>query len=765
MTIIEYIKAVIADFKEEYKNDSQVIGAYDRGVAKEEANADILLRMIKARKGTTKMVNLCAKHNLHITQDFDHVYCLDFQKTNGELLRNSEVAINLESKNQPTDSHEMQVQLEKINKALLSSFIKNIKVAFANDSIMQKAIKTGEEKIEQTSDIVIRIIKCRKNASRTFKVAENHGINVRFDNCDYIINFDKQSLENILKNKSDISTLCVTEIKKYLDMLEEEVVEVHADNRTNFTIPEAVVEEKIVEKANDDISNEMRIVNALQEIEKAFENDSIVQKYIFDAKKSDTQSDNFLLFKISKFRNTSKKLRDTLFKYDLVSGANGIVSQSGDVIKESLVYVGRTAKTVEEGVSKTKSMADLNAEKQKAAATNTFKETKSVDELKREVYGNVVAEMMDRDALTHISTQLTEVFKNDSVVKKSFLVAEKNQEGLAGKIFRAQKIRPSSAGLKALLATILCDIDALDDFKTLDITQVISENENDKKFDDLKNSKFKYQISAGSITIYDPSGDTYNASSSHPEYDNIKRALKNQEFKEALVLIHKIAQVKESLSKLNEVDVEIEGRKVSINIVNRILVVKYADTGEEKNLNGALASFIISLAAGSDGTFTTNEKNIKKYNSISKFIMKMAANNMDETSMDGLFKFLKNARIPINEEGNILTYKRIDINYKDCYTHTLDNSIGATVSMPRGKVTYNPQVTCSSGLHVCSYSYLKSFGGDRIVICEVEPHNVVSVPVDYNFAKMRCCKYKVIEEVENNTGDVLANRENSVYMI
>ena len=35
--------------------------------------------------------------------------------------------------------------------------------------------------------------------------------------------------------------------------------------------------------------------------------------------------------------------------------------------------------------------------------------------------------------------------------------------------------------------------------------------------------------------------------------------------------------------------------------------------------------------------------------------MKMAANNMDETSMDGLFKFLKNARIPINEEGNILT--------------------------------------------------------------------------------------------------------------
>ena len=85
--------------------------------------------------------------------------------------------------------------------------------------------------------------------------------------------------------------------------------------------------------------------------------------------------------------------------------------------------------------------------------------------------------------------------------------------------------------------------------------------------------------------------------------------------------------------------------------------------------------------------------------------------------------------------------------------------------MERSKVTYNPKVTCSSGLHVCSYSYLSSFSGDRIVICEVEPHNVVSVPVDYYFAKMRCCKYKVIEEVANNTGNVLATRENSVYMV
>lgn len=764
MTIYEYIRSVITDFKEEYKNDSQVIGVYDRGLAKDEKPTEILLRMIKARKGTTKMVNLCAKHKLHVTQEFDNVYCLDFQTANGDNLNNKIVEANLNAKNKPKDSVEVLKQLEKINDTIMASFVSHIITAFANDSIMQKAIKTGKEKLEKNYDLTIRIIKCRKNSSRTIKIAENHGMIVRFDNNDFIISFDRASLENVLNNKTDIDSNCLKEIKTYLDMVEEEVIEVK-DTRTNFKIQEEVVEEKVVEKVNVEITNEMRVVCALQDIEKAFENDSIVQKYIFDAKKSDAQNDNSLLFKIAKFRQSSKKLRDILFRYDLVLGSAGVELKDGGSIKESLVFVGRAAKIVETGTSRTKSMAELNKEKQNAVSTNTFKETKSVDELKKEVFGNVVAEMMDRDALTHISTQLTEVFKNDTVVKKSFLVAEKNQEGLAGKIFRAQKIRPSSAGLKSLLGTILCDIDALDDYKTLDISQVRTENENDKKFDDLKNSKFKYQISSGSITIFDPSGETFNASSSHPEYDNIKRALKNQEFKEALVLINKIAQVKESLAKLNSVEVEIEGRKVSIDIINRVLIIKYADTGEEKNLNGALASFIISLAAGSDGTFKVSEGHTKKYNSISKFIMKMAANNMDETSMDGLFKFLKNARIPINEEGNILTYKRIDINYKDCYTHTLDNSIGATVSMDRSKVTYNPKVTCSSGLHVCSYSYLSSFVGDRIVICEVEPHNVVSVPIDYNFAKMRCCKYKVIEEVANNTGDVLATRENSVYMV
>ena len=62
--------------------------------------------------------------------------------------------------------------------------------------------------------------------------------------------------------------------------------------------------------------------------------------------------------------------------------------------------------------------------------------------------------------------------------------------------------------------------------------------------------------------------------------------------------------------------------------------------------------------------------------------------------------------------------------------------------------------TCSFGLHVCSYDYLPNFGtggGDRVVICEVNPRDVVAIPQDYNNTKMRVCKYKVIAEVEDYT--------------
>jgi hypothetical protein len=69
--------------------------------------------------------------------------------------------------------------------------------------------------------------------------------------------------------------------------------------------------------------------------------------------------------------------------------------------------------------------------------------------------------------------------------------------------------------------------------------------------------------------------------------------------------------------------------------------------------------------------------------------------------------------------------------------------------MPRSKVDDDPESTCSTGLHVCSFEYLRSFGGQRTMLCQVDPADVVSVPIDYQNTKVRVCRLTVVKEVAN----------------
>jgi len=103
----------------------------------------------------------------------------------------------------------------------------------------------------------------------------------------------------------------------------------------------------------------------------------------------------------------------------------------------------------------------------------------------------------------------------------------------------------------------------------------------------------------------------------------------------------------------------------------------------------------------------------------------------------------------IAEDGDIMAYKVVSGNFKDKHTGKFDNSIGAIVEMPRNEVDDDPNNTCSSGLHFCAYSYVKSFSGlgDRLVLVKINPADVVSIPNDYGNAKARCCRYKVVSEI------------------
>lgn len=110
------------------------------------------------------------------------------------------------------------------------------------------------------------------------------------------------------------------------------------------------------------------------------------------------------------------------------------------------------------------------------------------------------------------------------------------------------------------------------------------------------------------------------------------------------------------------------------------------------------------------------------------------------------FRFLKHFGIPITTNGFILAYKSVTSNLKDHHTQSVDNSIGAKPEMDRNKVSDDPRVACHDGYHVGALEYASTFGGQgsRIVICKIDPKDVVCVPYDHSDQKMRCCAYEVI---------------------
>lgn len=136
-------------------------------------------------------------------------------------------------------------------------------------------------------------------------------------------------------------------------------------------------------------------------------------------------------------------------------------------------------------------------------------------------------------------------------------------------------------------------------------------------------------------------------------------------------------------------------------------------------------------------------------------LLKLFDNLMENPSnraVTGLYDFLEACSLPITSDGCFLAYKKVRANFTDIHSGKFDNSVGQSPTVRRNEVDEDPNRTCSHGLHVCSRSYLPMFGGNsgtKIVMVKVNPADVVAVPTDYNNAKMRVCKYEVVQDITN----------------
>ena len=156
--------------------------------------------------------------------------------------------------------------------------------------------------------------------------------------------------------------------------------------------------------------------------------------------------------------------------------------------------------------------------------------------------------------------------------------------------------------------------------------------------------------------------------------------------------------------------------------------------------------------------------------------------NPSKRAVNELYGFLEKNTLPITSDGCFLAYKKVRQDYFDVHSGTVLNKPAAymtdedtaalaeavgknnevtvavedgvtVVSMERNLVDDDQNRTCSTGLHFCSQDYLRSFGGERIVILKINPRDVVSIPNDYNDSKGRCARYEIVDEIDKDKAD------------
>lgn len=250
-------------------------------------------------------------------------------------------------------------------------------------------------------------------------------------------------------------------------------------------------------------------------------------------------------------------------------------------------------------------------------------------------------------------------------------------------------------------------------------------------------------LTQSGVSIVIPGRAPISVSSDHADYAAVLSVLKNSGTAEDIDEI--LNRESKALEKaVSAIEAEFPDLKISHITGN----VTYAG----QNLGSRLAATILrQLAEGFD------------LRPIARFIQKLAKNPSNRVWAQ-LYDFLEAGSIPITEEGNFRVYKAIRHDWLDIHSASMDNSVGQVVTMNRNHVDDDPEVTCSHGLHVCSYAYLAFFaraeGKGRVVECDVSPEDVVAIPKDYNNTKMRVCRYTVVTEIPGyyeGQGDVLSN--------
>jgi hypothetical protein len=123
--------------------------------------------------------------------------------------------------------------------------------------------------------------------------------------------------------------------------------------------------------------------------------------------------------------------------------------------------------------------------------------------------------------------------------------------------------------------------------------------------------------------------------------------------------------------------------------------------------------------------------------------------NPSRRAVNELYAFLEHKNMPLTPDGNFLAYKGVRSDFTDWHSGQFTNKVGDVNEMPRRNVCDNANIGCSDGFHAGSLDYARHYGnGGHLMVVEIDPADVVSVPLDCDQQKLRTSKYKVVSLFE-----------------
>lgn len=240
------------------------------------------------------------------------------------------------------------------------------------------------------------------------------------------------------------------------------------------------------------------------------------------------------------------------------------------------------------------------------------------------------------------------------------------------------------------------------------------------------------------LTLVFSDGETKSLSESHPAFAEVKqKVIVENSDNEAEIrdVIDVVPRVGQRLTALSE----------------RVRVSDTTLYFDGDALDDAISQHIIRLYQDEDE---------RGWRALVNFLEKVST-NPSQDSRESLYTWLRRQDFTITPDGDFIAYKGVLGGEDGAYVSVhsgyaivdgkptrgrIPNNIGSVITMPRSQVDDDTGVGCSTGLHAGTRAYAQGFVGNGVILhVKINPRDVVSVPRDCNYQKLRTSRYEVLE--------------------